>query len=154
MQQVDPWGWHCIDVLGVPAVLERLSQLERKTWNEILVVENYWNHEVEKSGTCAQAQKRLEELELEDLDHLVSFRLKQLQRIWGFRVHNVLHLLWWDPEHTVWITGANLVAFWDRERIDSWSPRSQERYRGTRHPAINTLNVALTLKWSGIDQAK
>jgi hypothetical protein len=47
------------------------------------------------------ALRRLQELQLDDEDGLCELRIKGAARVWGFRRGNVIHVLWWDPEHTV-----------------------------------------------------
>lgn len=34
-------------------------------------------------------------------DDLFRFRLQGEQRLWGFRVGRVFHVVWWDPSHRV-----------------------------------------------------
>ena len=38
---------------------------------------------------------------LDNLDELVSLHLSGIERVWGFRMHAVFHVLWWDPHHRV-----------------------------------------------------
>ena len=48
-----------------------------------------------------EMQKRLCDLEKEDLDELYSLRLSGKKRIWGIKESNLLWFLWWDPEHEI-----------------------------------------------------
>jgi hypothetical protein len=47
------------------------------------------------------ALRRLQDLQLDDEDGLCELRIKGASRVWGFRRGNVIHVLWWDPDHTV-----------------------------------------------------
>jgi hypothetical protein len=102
VQTVHPWGWHELTQEEAKTIYGRLVEYEGKTWREILVDDNYWNHRMECWKLCKEAKERLEELYLDDLEQLVSLRLTSLERIWGILDHNVFHLLWWDPDHLVY----------------------------------------------------
>jgi hypothetical protein len=53
---------------------------------------------------CHEAQKRLEEIGLDDLDEVFRFRLASKPRLYGFLVQHIFYVLWWDPEHNVYPT--------------------------------------------------
>ena len=56
------------------------------------------------SQICSDAQRRLAAIEYSRNfadDQLFRFRDGNLQRLWGFRVNEVFHVLWWDPSHRV-----------------------------------------------------
>lgn len=55
----------------------------------------------EISAICREAQNRLEEIELEDLDEVFRFRLTGRSRFYGFRIREFFFALWWDPEHQI-----------------------------------------------------
>jgi hypothetical protein len=59
------------------------------------------SHEIELHKLCKEARDRLQEISLDDLDTLLSFRLTGKNRLWGIREQNVIRVLWWDPEHLV-----------------------------------------------------
>jgi hypothetical protein len=48
-----------------------------------------------------EAQDRLTEISLDDLDELTSLHLTGKGRVWGIIDQGVMNLLWWDPEHQV-----------------------------------------------------
>jgi hypothetical protein len=102
LQMAPPWGWHEIVSGDALSICEKLASYEEKTWNEIIVKSSYWNHRMECRNLCKEARERLAELNLDDLEFLVSLRLSSTERVWGFLEHNVLNLLWWDPEHKVY----------------------------------------------------
>jgi hypothetical protein len=48
------------------------------------------------------AQRRLVELELDDLDRISRLRIGQRQRLYGVREGAHFYALWWDPQHEIW----------------------------------------------------
>ena len=96
------WSWEGIDEKTIwKDIHSKLSEFERKTWNEILIKDRYRNHLVLISKICPQAQERLRKIKQDDIDELVSLRLTGQKRVWGIRAENVLKILWWDSDHTV-----------------------------------------------------
>lgn len=102
LEMCDPFGWHELDRAKLDEIRVRLRELEKLTWNEILVAQKHWNHTVAISALCSAAQDRLTALHLDDVDEVVSLRLNNKERIWGFRLDGAMTLLWWDPTHDVW----------------------------------------------------
>ena len=102
VQLAEPWGWHGLNGNEFRELHGRLAEFESKTWKQILVDEAYRNHEVEQWQVCKEAQDRLRVLQLDDVERLLSLRVSAKERVWGIRDHNVMHLLWWDPEHLVY----------------------------------------------------
>lgn len=93
------WGWNNIGAEEFEnEVISKVKNLESNTWGQILGPKN---HEVLISEICRDAQKRLVQLNLEDIESLVTLRLTGRKRIWGIRDGSVLKILWWDPEHEV-----------------------------------------------------
>jgi hypothetical protein len=50
----------------------------------------------------AEAQDRLEDLRRADQTTISALRISGERRLWGFRVGNIFHVIWWDPHHEVW----------------------------------------------------
>ena len=75
-----------------------LSELERKTWQEILVTEKKKNHSIELNGLNACAKKRLADLHIE-AESLISLRLTGNKRIYGFMTGRAFSILWFDANH-------------------------------------------------------
>lgn len=67
-------------------------------WSEI---KSHQSHTVTVSTISNEAQKRLRDIQQDDIDELFSLRLSGTERIWGIRDGRVFYVLWWDPEHTV-----------------------------------------------------
>ena len=95
------WGWTKIDNLNTlwGDIFSKMSNFETMKWSEIL---NRNNHPILVSEICHKAQKRLKELKQDDVDEIVSLHLTGTKRIWGIRDQNILKILWWDPDHTVY----------------------------------------------------
>ena len=100
MELVDPFGWHEIDSEKIRVVREKLGHFETMTWNEILIAGKKRNHTVLVDRLCAQARKRIREVQ-PDQEELVSLRLTGPERVWGILSEGVLTVLWWDPRHQV-----------------------------------------------------
>lgn len=59
------------------------------------------SHPVELEQMSAEARRRLMEIEHDDLDELMSFRIGGRRRVWCRMIDNIMSILWWDPEHQV-----------------------------------------------------
>jgi hypothetical protein len=103
LEMVNPFGWHKIEsVEKLREILGKLCELEALNWNEILVIRKKQNHEVDVGDLCKVARDRLIEIELDDIESLVSLHLSGAERVWGIREKSILKLLWWDPNHQVY----------------------------------------------------
>ena len=79
-------------------VIPALHQYENMTWGEI---EGKKSHFVDLDKCSGEAQKRLKEIGLDDLEQLFSLRIGSKKRILGRRQGAVFYVLWWDPKHQV-----------------------------------------------------
>ena len=98
MEFCDPYGWHGVNTETLGKVREKLRDFESMTFGEIL---GRNNHLVSTNQLSKDAQDRLAALHLDDIEFLLSLRLTGAGRVWGLLEHNVVILLWWDPEHQV-----------------------------------------------------
>lgn len=95
-----PYSWDALsDPSKFKVVLERLHEFETKQWAEILAA---GCHPIEVGRLCKDAQTRLGEIERDDLDDLMAFRISGPERVWAIREQNIMRVLWWDPEHQVY----------------------------------------------------
>ena len=92
------WGWDRFEASQMQEVLQKIFESQKLTWQEL---RNNGSHFVDRSTLCHDAQKRLVQLQKDDLDQLFSLRLSGRKRIWGIKEGNILWLLWWDPNHEV-----------------------------------------------------
>lgn len=86
--------------------IDKLISYERQNWNDVLLAtsgkrQGTRNHLIVIEELCAEAQDRLKELKLEDLDGLHSIRLTSRHRWWGFIIDGVFFFVWNDPDHEV-----------------------------------------------------
>jgi hypothetical protein len=98
MEMCDPFGWHAINSALLLEIRGKLGNFESMTWGAIIGPNN---HQVSTELLCKAARHRLAALRLDDLEELFSLRLSGRERIWGVLEHNVLTLLWWDPDHQI-----------------------------------------------------
>jgi len=98
MEMRDPFGWHTLSGEELFEIHAKLRDFESMTLQEILGPRH---HRVPVQSLCKEATDRLAELHLDDIEELLSLRLTATQRIWGVLEHNVVILLWWDPDHQV-----------------------------------------------------
>lgn len=90
----------------------KLKEFERKTWREI-ESETYFgkgkkkskHHFISVSRILKDAQRRLTELQLDDIEELFSMRLTGTFRIWGIRKFSFLQIIWFDLNHEVYPVG-------------------------------------------------
>jgi hypothetical protein len=93
------WGWHHVDNGTGLYLKSKLAAFETMTWGELAASRN--NKRIPVENICGEAQERLRHLKRDDVTDLWELRLTGEQRIWGWRVGDVMHLLWWDPRHEV-----------------------------------------------------
>lgn len=75
-----------------------LQNLEKRTWNDILLVAKKQNHSIDAQGLNAVARKRLAELYVEQ-DSIISLRISATHRLYGFVTGRVFNILWYDNNH-------------------------------------------------------
>jgi hypothetical protein len=92
------WGWvHC-QANSIPQILKFMRNLERCVHTDVFGARHKF---IKLDAICPAAQKRLTEIELDDLDGIWELRVSGQKRIWGHRVEHVFYPIWWDPLHTV-----------------------------------------------------
>jgi len=91
----ESFGWHEIARGKLSGIRKSLQNFETMTWGEI----GNGSHCVSVDQLIPPARKRLEELKLDDVDHLFSLRVTGKERIWGIMDGAILNILWWDPRH-------------------------------------------------------
>lgn len=92
------WGWAKIrpEVLG--HVLDFMQKFEALKPTEAF---GSRHKRIELPSLCPDANKRLHQIELDDLDCIWELRLSGLERVWGHRDGHVFYPIWWDPLHEV-----------------------------------------------------
>ena len=86
-------------------VIKKLGDLETQTWAEIVQTTGHGdhgnNHFVSINDLSKNAQTRLAELHLDQIDTVFSISLEGKMRLYGLVEGTVYKLLWWDPDHGV-----------------------------------------------------
>ncbi len=103
------WGWKSVGrERWEKEILPKLSQHETMTWDEILRASGGKgkgrgnnSHSIQVNNIIKSAQKRLMEIQQDDVDVLFSLRLRGKFRIWGIRDGRVLKVIWFDFEHEI-----------------------------------------------------
>ena len=88
-------------------IIRKLGSFEGMTWAEIMSQSggraHGTNHHFEDVGDLKkEAQKRLQELQLEDLDQVFSLRLSGKERLYGILNDRVLRIIWYDQNHEIY----------------------------------------------------
>jgi hypothetical protein len=99
LETVDPFGWHVVEEVEAHRVRMRLANFESMQWKEIVGKEC---HFIAVSKICPEAQQRLKDLRQDDIDAVMSLRVTGAERVWGIMEHNIMKVLWWDPQHRVY----------------------------------------------------
>lgn len=107
------WSWNVTDA-ALRQIVAFLTQMERLTWTEIRAQltgsrsgSHRKHHSIPLEALCSEAQRRLQELGLDEFDELFRFRLNNMTRLWGIVHDSVFYVLWWDPDHQVYPTDPN-----------------------------------------------
>lgn len=87
-------------------VIGKLGDLESQTWAEIMQSAGHRrhgtnNHHIAVEELAKEAQQRLVQLHLDQLETVFSIALDGKTRIIGILEGSVFKLLWWDPDHEV-----------------------------------------------------
>ncbi len=90
MDKDGPWGWDRFDSSQIQEVFQKIFDSQKLTWQDL---RNNGSHFVDRKTLCSEAQKRLIQIQKEDLDQLFSLRLTGRKRIWGIKEGNILWLL-------------------------------------------------------------
>lgn len=94
-----PFGWNQLtDPAKLHEIITKLHEYEDKQWADIIKM---GSHPVERHRLCKEARDRLKDIDQDDVDELMSFRLTGKNRVWCIRHLNVMRILWWDPKHAV-----------------------------------------------------
>jgi hypothetical protein len=101
-----PWGWSKVDEETLRKLHRALSQYEANTWGEIAGNRNNHCGPMSVDKLAPAARSRLQEIAQDDVDELFKLKVDHLGRVWGIKDRHILYLLWWDPAHTVYVTGG------------------------------------------------
>ncbi|QWR76740.1 hypothetical protein [Candidatus Magnetomonas plexicatena] len=101
------WGWGKLNSMyDIKTILCKLKDFETMTWGEIekkiTRKGTPANHLISVDKICREARDRLREIKLDDYDNIYTLRFSGKERLWGFREAEILHILWWDNDHSVY----------------------------------------------------
>lgn len=94
-----PFSWKALQDPKYKEILEKLHEFETKNFNELAAT---GSHFIETGSLSEEAQKRLAEIKLDDLENLMSFRCEGADRVWCIPEGALMRVLWYDPEHKVY----------------------------------------------------
>ena len=97
-----PWGFDRMTGDELAGLMRSLAGFETMTMAEAFNGGHPGkDYDIEEIPTV-QARERLDAIGLADMTKISRFRLTGTQRLYGFRVANVFHVVWWDPRHEIW----------------------------------------------------
>ena len=97
--QSGPFAWSSIaDGETYRTVIEKLIGFETMSETDLGAA---GCHAIPLGRLSSEAQRRLTEIQLDDLDDLYSFRIKGKMRVFGVVRSNYVRVLWFDPDHKV-----------------------------------------------------
>lgn len=100
----EKWGFKKISrETLVDKILNKMSGLDTMTWGELLKKKKKY-HYIPINRICLDAQKRLQELNQNDIDQLFVMHFENKSCLWGIRDGRALKVIWWDPDHQVYPT--------------------------------------------------
>ena len=96
-----PWGWKKIRPEQLGPLQEKLAHFGMMTWRQVSEHKNSGPIRLRK--LVEEARRRLSRIRQDDgVDQLYHLRIGSRERVWGIRDRDVLKVLWWDPNHTVY----------------------------------------------------
>lgn len=94
-----PFAWTSLqDPAVYKAVMERLHCFETMSEREI---GESGSHPIPLASLSKEAQRRLQEIQQDDIDALMSFRINGPTRVFCIREREAMRVLWYDPDHQV-----------------------------------------------------
>lgn len=98
-----PWGLSRLGPAELGALFACMVKFETMTMMELFCrgEEPGKDYDVATLPTKG-ALDRLEALKLSDMTEISRLRIGGAGRLYGFRIANVFHVLWWDPKHEIW----------------------------------------------------
>lgn len=98
MDMKGPFSWKQLRRDDWSFLMEKMASYESMTWQKFT---GKRRHPIPTKDLSPEAQKRLKEIEMNDIESVFSMGLEGKPRVIGIRDRHVFKLLWWDPEHKV-----------------------------------------------------
>lgn len=99
------WGWEKLKPMDfISLIRQHLHSFENMVWSQIKQAaggrsSGTNSHPLAIEEFAIHAKKRLQQLNLDDIDELFSLRLTNTLRLYGIRDGRVLKFIWHDPYH-------------------------------------------------------
>ena len=94
-----PFAWtNLSDPSEYKSLIEKLAAFETMSEAEL---GSCGCHFIDVTDLCKEAQRRLVEIDLDDLDEIFSIRINGKVRIHCVHRPQYMRVLWYDPEHKV-----------------------------------------------------
>ncbi|QYA94765.1 hypothetical protein KZO11_14225 [Streptomyces anulatus] len=97
-----PWGFDSMDPATLCEVLTKLRDCETMTLNELRTTRRLFKEYELPGGLSKDAVARLGVIGFGDATKIQRLEFTGTQRLYGFLVGNIFHVLWWDPSHQVY----------------------------------------------------
>lgn len=95
-----PFSWLSIESTDKhKQIIDALHEFETKPWAEI---KEQGSHPIPCHQLEKPARDRLKEIEFDDVEELMSFRIAGAHRVWCVQSGHIMRVLWWDPNHQVY----------------------------------------------------
>lgn len=99
MDHDGPWSWANVSPEHIQRVAAACKGFESLKVGEFMGLPG--NKPIPFENLSSEAQKRLQDINLDHFDELWELRLGGKLRTWGLLHVNVFYIVWWDPEHEV-----------------------------------------------------
>ena len=96
------WSWEHVNGETLVQIIDRLKGHESLAWKQILLEKSNGSIEISHPKIDGDAKQRLVDLGLGNFDAIWKLRVDGPGRVWGVRKGRTFHIVWWDPEHTVY----------------------------------------------------
>lgn len=98
------WGFKKPDCDTIwKQIIPFLHSTETRTWSEIYGARDTSNHPMPVGNVERSARDRLLAIGRGEYETLIQLNVRGGIRLWGIRDRQIFYLLWYDPEHTVYI---------------------------------------------------
>jgi len=97
----DPFGCHALDFAAYQSLWERMRAFEKMNTDELNRTGSY--HDISVRLLSKLAKERLASMRLDDVEVVHSFRITGGCRLWCMKFGNIMSVLWWDPNHQVYL---------------------------------------------------
>lgn len=97
-----PWAPTRIEPAQMAVLMRKMVAYESMTIGEIFAPGSEHGKAYDVSELPSAASKRISEIKRDDEALIHRLRCSAKRRLYGILREHVFHVLWWDPEHTVW----------------------------------------------------